>query len=217
MLVTSIFSFSKNVFYAFSPFPKESLPNDKVLDCSKLKAFSDDKIQVLKIIIFDFDRIENNVGKGENAGYQHFLHFPQCFQRAFNFRSLKVEIVSYRVTKQISYFTSHLFCCLQKFPICTSLKFSLFGTGLTLYQTTKFLAWSKLKAFADDKIDAVKMMISLIDRLENTGGIGENAGNQHFLLFPQCFPNPSSIGSLKVCIVWKRVNPLPHNPDFSQL
>ena len=30
---------------------------------------------------FVFDRAENIVGKGENAGYQHFLLFPQCFQR----------------------------------------------------------------------------------------------------------------------------------------
>ena len=29
-----------------------------------------------------FDRVENIVGKGENAGYQHFLLFPQCFQKA---------------------------------------------------------------------------------------------------------------------------------------
>ena len=29
-----------------------------------------------------FDRIENIVGKGENAGYQHFLHVPQCFEKA---------------------------------------------------------------------------------------------------------------------------------------
>ena len=28
-----------------------------------------------------FDRIENIVGKGENAGYQHFLLFQQCFQK----------------------------------------------------------------------------------------------------------------------------------------
>ena len=27
------------------------------------------------------DRVENIVGKGENAGYQHFLLFPQCFQK----------------------------------------------------------------------------------------------------------------------------------------
>ena len=59
------------------------LPNDKILDRSKLKAFADDKINVLKMMIFVFDRDENIVGKGENAGYQHFLLFPQCFHRAF--------------------------------------------------------------------------------------------------------------------------------------
>ena len=29
-----------------------------------------------------FDRVENIVGKGENAGYQCFLLFAQCFQRS---------------------------------------------------------------------------------------------------------------------------------------
>ena len=28
--------------------------------------------------------VENIVGKGENAGYQHFLLFPQCFQNPFS-------------------------------------------------------------------------------------------------------------------------------------
>ena len=32
---------------------------------------------------FTFGRIENVVGKGENAGYQHILLFPQCFQKLF--------------------------------------------------------------------------------------------------------------------------------------
>ena len=47
------------------------------------------------------------------------------------------------------------------------------------------------------------MTISLYDRVENTVGKGENAGYQHFLIFPQCFPKPSSLGSLKVwdCVV----------------
>ena len=27
--------------------------------------------------------MENFVGKGENAGHQHFLLFPQCFQKDF--------------------------------------------------------------------------------------------------------------------------------------
>ena len=36
---------------------------------------------------------ENIVGKGENAGYQHFLLFPQCFQKASFTDLLKVGIV----------------------------------------------------------------------------------------------------------------------------
>ena len=34
------------------------------------------------MIISVFDRVENIVGKGENDGYQHFLLFPQCFEKA---------------------------------------------------------------------------------------------------------------------------------------
>ena len=42
---------------------------------------------------FTFGREENIVGKGENAGYQQFLLFPQCFQK-FSFDDvLKVGIV----------------------------------------------------------------------------------------------------------------------------
>ena len=34
------------------------------------------------MIICVTDGIEKIVGKGENAGYQHFLLFPQCFQKS---------------------------------------------------------------------------------------------------------------------------------------
>ena len=47
--------------------------------------------------------------------------------------------------------------------------------------------WTKFKAFADDKLIVAKIMISVFDRVENNVGKGENAGNQHFLLFPHCF------------------------------
>ena len=53
-----------------------SLPNKNVLDRTKFKAFADDKLNVAKILIYVFDRVENIMGKGENAGYQHFLLFP---------------------------------------------------------------------------------------------------------------------------------------------
>ena len=54
-----------------------SLPNDTILDVTKLKAFADDKINIAQMMVSVFDRIENIVGKGENAGYQYFLLFPQ--------------------------------------------------------------------------------------------------------------------------------------------
>ena len=60
----------------------------------------------------------------------------------------------------------------------------------------KILDVTELKEFADDKLNIAEMMISLFDRAENTVGKGENSGNQHFLLFPQFFPKPSSLGSL---------------------
>ena len=49
------------------------------------------------------------------------------------------------------------------------------------------------------------MMFSLFDWVENTVVKGENDGYQHFLLFLQCFPKPSSLGSLKFGIVWRRM------------
>ena len=71
MLVTSIFSFSLN-----------PLPNNKILDHSKLKAFAYNKINLNQKLKFILWIVEKIVGREENAGYQHFLLFPQCFQKA---------------------------------------------------------------------------------------------------------------------------------------
>ena len=43
--------------------------NDNILNRTKFKAFADDKLNVAKIMISVFDRVENIVGKGENAGF----------------------------------------------------------------------------------------------------------------------------------------------------
>ena len=55
-----------------------SLPNDKILALTKLKAFADNKFDVAKFMISVFDRLENIVANREN--YQQFLLFLQCFQ-----------------------------------------------------------------------------------------------------------------------------------------
>ena len=39
-----------------------------------------------------FGMVENIVEKGENAGYQHFRLFPQCFPNRSISRSLNLEV-----------------------------------------------------------------------------------------------------------------------------
>ena len=53
-----------------------SLPNNKISDWFKLKAFADDKIDVTENLKFGLKGVENIVGKEKNAAYQHFLLFP---------------------------------------------------------------------------------------------------------------------------------------------
>ena len=62
--------------------------------------------------------------------------------------------------------------------------------------SVKILDMTKLKAFADDKLNVANITISLFDREENTAEKEQNAGYQHFVLFPRCFPK-----SLKVRIM----------------
>ena len=49
------------------------------------------QINVTKMLGFVLERIGNIVGKGENAGNQHFLLFPQCFQILFFPRVVKAQ------------------------------------------------------------------------------------------------------------------------------
>ena len=58
------------------------LPNNKFLHWFKLKELADEKINVTEKLKFVLRRVENMVGKGQNAGYQHFVLFPQCFQKS---------------------------------------------------------------------------------------------------------------------------------------
>ena len=45
------------------------LPNDKILNLSKFKAFAGDKIIMTQKLNIVLGRVENIVGKGENAGF----------------------------------------------------------------------------------------------------------------------------------------------------
>ena len=70
-----------------------SLPNDKILDQSKFKELADNKINTTKKLKFILGMVENILGKGENARYQHFLLSPKCFQKPPSTGSLKAGFV----------------------------------------------------------------------------------------------------------------------------
>ena len=49
------------------------------------------------------------------------------------------------------------------------------------------LDWSESRAFADDKINMTEKLKFVLGKVENIVEKGENAGYQHFLLFPTIF------------------------------
>ena len=69
MLVTSILLFNP-------------LPEDKILDRSKLKQSADDNFKFDENSRKFSKRIENTLDKGEISRYEQFLLCPQCFQKA---------------------------------------------------------------------------------------------------------------------------------------
>ena len=71
--------------------------NNNIFDCFEFKAFPDDSFNVAQMMQFYSDRVENIVEKGVNASFQHFLLFPQCFQKASFSGSWKPGIVWERV------------------------------------------------------------------------------------------------------------------------
>ena len=58
------------------------LPDEKILERSKLKHFSDYNFKFDENSRKFSKRVENVVGQGEIAHYEQFLLFPLCFQKA---------------------------------------------------------------------------------------------------------------------------------------
>ena len=81
-MVVPIFSLSKNVFFLSKDKPRhlrricvKTLPNDNNLGAIKSKAFADDLLNIAKLKISLYDRVENTGRKGENACHPYFLLF----------------------------------------------------------------------------------------------------------------------------------------------
>ena len=131
------------------------LPNDEILNRSKLKALAVDKRNVTSKLKFVSERSENILGKGENAGYQHFLLFPKCFQLPSSMGSLTVGFCGKKLRE-----SRHTQSVRDEFnPLLDD----------------KILDSSKLKEFADDdfKFDEIGRKFSKL--VENTVEKGEIA------------------------------------------
>ena len=68
-----------------------------ILALSKVKAFAGDNLNGTQNMEMVFHRVENIVGKGKNAGSQHFILFPKWFLKTFFSGALNVIIVWQKV------------------------------------------------------------------------------------------------------------------------
>ena len=76
-------------FYLIQSISLNTLPNDKISDRFKLKAFADDKIDVTEKLKFVFGRVENIVGKRRKCWLPAFSPFPTMFSKGFFVRVVK--------------------------------------------------------------------------------------------------------------------------------
>ena len=75
---------------------------------------------------FVLGSVKNIMGKGENAGYQHFLLFPQCFQK-LTFPEMskaglcgkRLKQVCFVIHKMLPKWISLKFCCHGELVILT--------------------------------------------------------------------------------------------------
>ena len=126
---------------------------------------------------FGLQYLENIVGKGEHTGYQHFLPFPWCFQKVSFSGLFKLFIVCGRVNECFFLYSLSAInggLCLEvKYWKRYTINAFLMLIGkmviwLNLYQTSKFLDWTKLKAFAE--INVTEKLKFVLDREENILG-----------------------------------------------
>ena len=82
--------FGKGLFWIY--YFLNSVPHKLCLVLSELKEFTGNSNTWILLWW-----VENTVAKGENVGYQDFSPFPQCFQKAFLSKLLKLGIVWLRV------------------------------------------------------------------------------------------------------------------------
>ena len=82
----------------------------------------------------------------------------------------------------------------------------------TPFPHDKILGQTKFKAFADDRLDVTKMIISVSDRVGNIVGKGEIARTSNFSFFHNVFKRLLSKTHQKVSLCWNGLIPIPNKP-----
>ena len=160
-----------------------SFPNDKILDWFKLKDFADDKINVTQRLNFILGMAENFVGKEEKCPLPPFSSFPTMFSKDFFLRVVRSQDC---VVKGKSLLTPY-----HTIPIFNYPDTKGFFSFVPHYKKPR----RHLHVWIRSNIRVRVNIVCIKDLFEKIEGIGEIAGNQHFLLFQQCFlpfPNPKT-------------------------
>ena len=126
------------------------------------------------------------MGKGEIACYKQFLLFPHCFQKDLSCRHPKNQGLFGKGLKG----RKKMWNIMVKILVTSKYSFSysvIKWLLLNFLTDDKTLDQSNLKAFAVNKINGCQKSNLVLGRTENIVGKEENAGYQHFLLFPRYF------------------------------
>ena len=124
--------------------------------------------------------LENTVGKGENAGNQHFLLFSQGFllyhrEESSSKQSLicRLQMLSIWLRPKLcrlvkSKTKKKVLSILKTFSDNNSMKLKSCFFFFNPLPNNKIFDWSKLKAFADDNINVNEKIQYILGRVENT-------------------------------------------------
>ena len=144
-------------------------------------------------------RISPNKRSGSYAKYKYgtFILRPICKAKSLsNFVfSCVLEIVKTKYKSKLKIITFSKF-----FKYCYFNKYSrLSWSNYTKRQNFRPVQVERISRQQNIVTQKLKFILW---KVKYTVGKEENAGYQHFLVFPQCFQKSSCIGSLKVVIVW---------------
>ena len=137
---------------------------------------------------------ESIVRMGEDAGYQHFLPFPQCFKRPFsrseNRMPIHIRILQENKNESMKVGKVESIVWVGEGVVASIFShFHSASKGLFLWSENGLPKHIKIVR----KKKKGQRQSKKVGKVESTVRMGENAGYQHFLPFPQCLKRHLSL------------------------